>query len=166
MGLDIIVFFRFNSLKGFWTMAVYPFYLWMCFCPYFYHQFYFGTYKYFPHPYTYSWNFAWLFFFSSITWIAQWARRVVHLKYIACMLFFVLNFWTSVLGGLFLPSVLNVICCSFYGNLHFPHLRMAYDDTSPWLEILNVFNLIWTLISQSSTLKLENSCYFIYNNCT
>ena len=48
---------------------------------------------------------------------------------------------------LFIPFVLNVICLRFNSDLPFPHLRIAYDDTSPCLEILNVFNFIWTLIS-------------------
>ena len=50
-------------------------------------------------------------------------------------------------GCLFIPFVLNVICLRFNSDLPFPHLRIAYDDTSPCLEILNVFNFIWTLIS-------------------
>ena len=49
----------------------------------------------------------------------------------------------------FLPFVPNIICLKFYGNLPFPRLRMAHDETYPRLEILNVFNFIWTLIAQN-----------------
>ena len=37
-SLDTIALFRLNSLKGFWTIIVCPFYLWMHFYPYCYCQ--------------------------------------------------------------------------------------------------------------------------------
>ena len=151
MSLDTISFFKLNSFKGFWTMVVYPFYLWMCFYPYLIANFihilstlfrlclglHFGICVYFPYPQTYSWNFSWLFFLP-ISWIG----RVVHKK--CCMHAFLRPYLSGrVYWEVFVLSLHTwCYCLRFYNNLLFPHLRMAYNDTSPCHEILNVFNFI------------------------
>ena len=57
------------------------------------------------------------------------------------MLFFIPKFLDKYIGR-FVPSLFTYYyCLRFYGNLPFPQLRMAHDDISPCLEILNIFNL-------------------------
>ena len=89
-----------------------------------------------------------------LDYLANWTCRPQKMY---CMhAFFCLLFLDEFIGR-FIPSLYTYhYCLRFYGNLSFPHLRMAHDDTSLHLDIL---------ISQS-ILKLENSSYFIYNNCT
>ena len=65
------------------------------------------------------------------------------------MLFFVLFFWTSVLGGVCSFPLYLTLLPQVYGNLSFPRLRMAHDDIFSHPKILNVFNFIWMLISQN-----------------
>ena len=73
---------------------------------------------------------------------------MLPIKSVACMLFFVLNFLDDCTGRI-VPSLCTYhYCLRFYGNFPFPRLRMAHDDISPRPKILNIFNLIWTLISQ------------------
>ena len=50
--------------------------------------------------------------------------------------------------GRSVPSLYtHVFTLRFYDNLSFPRLRMAHDDTSLRLEILDIFNFLWTLVS-------------------